>query len=82
MVEPLHIPSGIAAARTCIPSEDLGDASYYIGHETVIASPRVKGMAPWRERLFITMQRNTTPNGNSFCIRPPQVVVVGLEIEI
>jgi KUP system potassium uptake protein len=81
-MEPLHIPSGIAAARTCIPSEDLGDVSYYIGHETVIASPRVKGMAPWRERLFITMQRNTTPNGNSFCIPSPQVVVVGLEIEI
>ena len=81
-MEPLDIPAAIAAARTCIPSEELGKVSYYIGHETIIATPRVKGMAPWRERLFVTMQRNTTPNGNSFCIPSRQVVVVGLEIEI
>ena len=81
-MEALDIPDGIAAARTCIPPGDLGEVSYYIGHETVIASARVKGMAPWRERLFVAMQRNTTPNGASFCIPSRQVVVVGMEIEI
>ena len=81
-MEQLDIPAGIALARTCIDSDALGEISYYIGHETVIASARVKGMATWRERLFVAMQRNTAPNGNSFRIPSRQVVVVGLEIEI
>jgi KUP system potassium uptake protein len=81
-MEQMDVPGGVAMARTCIAREELDEISYYIGHETVIASARVKGMATWRERLFVTMQRNTTPNGNSFCIPSRQVVVVGLEIEI
>ncbi len=81
-MEQLDIPAGIALARTCIAPEALADISYYIGHEAVIASAKVKGMATWRERLFVAMQRNTTPNGNVFCIPSRQVVVVGLEIEI
>jgi KUP system potassium uptake protein len=81
-MEPLDIPAGVAAARTCIPRDELGEVSYYIGHETVIASRQVEGMAPWRERLFVTMQRNTSPNGASFCIPSRQIVVVGMEIEI
>lgn len=81
-MEQLDIPTGMADATTCIPTAELGSLSYYIGHETIIASSKVKGMAPWRESLFIAMQRNTTSNGRTFCIPPAQVVEVGMEIEI
>lgn len=81
-MEQLDIPAGLAIANTCVPSSELGNISYYIGHETVIASAHVKGMAPWREELFVAMQRNTTPTGSSFCIPSQQAVEIGMEIVI
>ncbi len=75
-MEELDIPAGLALAKSCVPSSD------YIGHETVVASARVQGMAPWREELFVAMQRNTTSTGTSFCIPTRQAVEVGTEIVI
>ena len=56
--------------------------SYYIGRETVIADPRIKGMAPWREQVFVSLQRNTAPTGSTFSIPSHQVVEIGTEVRI
>jgi KUP system potassium uptake protein len=65
-----------------VTKAELGEMSYYLGHETVISSAIVKGMAPWREKIFVAMHRNSTPTGASFCIPSRQVVEVGMEIVI
>jgi KUP system potassium uptake protein len=80
--EPLDIPAGLHHARTCVDRSMLETVSYYIGHETVIADPDVEGMWPWRERVFVWMQRNATPTGASFGIPSRQLVEVGTEIKI
>ncbi|PNS07824.1 potassium transporter Kup [Solilutibacter silvestris] len=81
-MESLDIPAGLAAAATCIPPEQLSQVSYYIGHETVIADPAIKGMAQWRESMFVWMQRNSAPTGSSFGIATDQLVELGTEIRI
>jgi KUP system potassium uptake protein len=81
-MEDIDIPAGLRGARTCIGPEELESASYYIGHETVIADPDVEGMWPWRESVFVWMQRNSTPTGTSFGIPSGQLVEVGTEIKI
>ena len=81
-MEPYDIPAGLRAAHTCIAPDELDDASFYIGHETVIPDPKVKGMWPWRESLFVWMQRNSTPTGASFGIPSGQLVEIGTEIKI
>ena len=75
------IPQGLACTGLFSKAE-LDDISYYIGRETVIADPRIPGMVPWRESLFVSMQRNTAPTGSSFCIPSHQLVEIGTEVRI
>jgi len=55
--------------------------SYYLGRETIIASPK-PGMAIWRERLFGVMLRNATPASAFFGLKPNRVVELGAQVEI
>ncbi len=81
-MEIVNIPDGLSKAPVCVSPKELGDASYYIGHETVIPDPEVEGMWSWRESLFVWMQRNSTPTGASFGIPTGQLVEIGTEITI
>ena len=81
-METPDIPSALRQGGSCLLAHDLDRLSYYIGHETIIADPKVPGMMPWRESLFVSMQRNTTPTAHNFCIPSMQVIEVGTEIRI
>ena len=81
-MEDMDIPAGVTAAALRLSDAELGDVSYYIGRETVIVDRHVPGMAPWREALFVSMQRNTAPTGSSFCIPSQQLVEIGTEVRI
>ena len=80
-MDAVAIPQGLACSGLFTPSE-LTEVSYYIGRETVIADPRIPGMVPWREGLFVSMQRNTAPTGSFFCIPSQQLVEIGTEVRI
>ena len=80
-MDAVAIPQGLACSGLFTPAE-LAELSYYIGRETVIADPRIPGMAPWRESLFVSMQRNTAPTGSFFCIPSQQLVEIGTEVRI
>ncbi|WP_174292022.1 potassium transporter Kup [Sphingomonas bacterium] len=80
-MDDVAIPKGLACAGLFTAAE-LDEVSYYIGRETVIADAGIRGMAPWREALFISMQRNTAPTGSSFCIPSQQLVEIGTEVRI
>ncbi|WP_229839596.1 potassium transporter Kup [Sphingomonas glacialis] len=81
-MEDLDIPTRLRDARTDIDDADLESISYYIGHETLVADRDIAGMWPWREALFVWMQRNATPTGASFGIASRQLIEIGTEIRI
>jgi KUP system potassium uptake protein len=80
-MEDIDVPAGIASAGL-YTADELDAISYYLGRETVIADAQVAGMATWRERLFVSMQRNSTPTGSSFGVPSRQLVEVGTEVRI
>jgi KUP system potassium uptake protein len=61
---------------------DLDAITYFLGRETVIATNRVSHMAPWREKLFVTMQRNATNATSYFRLPSNRVIELGSQVEI
>lgn len=55
--------------------------SFFISRDRLIHTVG-DGMAPWREKLFISMQRNTSPVSDFYHIPPNRVVEMGSQIEI
>ncbi len=72
-----------ALARVEVPGLRVEEASttYFLGHETVFASPR-PGMAMWRESLFAFMSRNSRSATLFFGLPPGRVVELGAQVEI
>ena len=60
---------------------DMMHVSFFISRDRLIHTVG-DGMAPWREKLFISMQRNTSPVSDFYQIPPNRVVEMGSQIEI
>ena len=60
---------------------DLMQISFFISRDRLIHSVG-DGLAPWREKLFISMQRNTSPVSDFYKIPPNRVVELGSQIAI
>jgi len=60
---------------------DLMQISFFISRDRVIHAIG-EGMSPWREKLFISMQRNTSPVSDFYQIPTNRVVELGSQIEI
>ncbi|HEX2136695.1 MAG TPA: KUP/HAK/KT family potassium transporter, partial [Microvirga sp.] len=73
---------GVAKMRGECSDLDLGDVTYYLGRETVIATPRRPGMALWREIVFAVINQNAQLSAAYFHIPASQVIEIGIEIEI
>ncbi|HTO01419.1 MAG TPA: potassium transporter Kup [Microthrixaceae bacterium] len=58
-----------------------GNFTYFLGRETVIASP-IHGMADWRERLFAFQLRSAAGAARFFKLPAGRVVEVGSQVEI
>jgi len=52
-----------------------------LGSERLLATSR-PGMAPWREKLFVVMSRNSTNAANFFSLPPDRVVELGTTVEL
>lgn len=57
------------------------DTTYFLGHETLIVTARVSGMATWREKIFASMMRNAESAARFFRLPPNRVVELGSQIE-
>ena len=77
-----NIPIAIeqAYAQLDIPF-DMMRISFFISRDRLIHTLG-DGLAPWREKLFISMQRNTSPVSDFYQIPPNRVVEMGSQIEI
>lgn len=60
---------------------DMMQMSFFISRDRVVHTLG-EGLSPWREKLFISMQRNTSPVSDFYQIPPNRVVELGSQIEI
>lgn len=81
----MQSPNVPVALRECEPFGlriDLERTTFYLGRETLIPTPKVKGLALWREKLFAFMSRNAQQATAFFNIPPERVVELGQQVEI
>ncbi len=77
-----NIPQALELAYKQLGLEfDMMHMSFFISRDRLIHTVG-DGMSPWREKLFISMQRNTSPVSDFYQIPPNRVVEMGSQIEI
>ncbi|EHU1357818.1 potassium transporter Kup [Acinetobacter baumannii] len=78
----MNVPKGLMQAYEQLGLEyDLMHISFFISRDRIVHSVG-DGMSPWREKLFISMQRNTSPVSDFYQIPTNRVVELGSQIEI
>ena len=60
---------------------DPDDITYFLGRETLIVTAR-RGMARWREQLFVVMARNAQRATAFFRLPTERVVELGVQVEL
>ena len=80
-MEDPDVPAALAQARAQGLELDPVDLTYFLGRETVIVTRR-KGMAVWREKLFVLMARNAVRATAFFRLPPERVVELGVQVEM
>jgi KUP system potassium uptake protein len=79
-MEDPDVPEALHAAKAAGLAID-DDIAYFLGRETLIVT-RQKGMARWRETLFVFMTRNAAGPTTYFRLPPHQVVELGVQVEL
>jgi len=80
-MEDPNVPGALGLARAKGVEMDLDDLTYFLGRETIIVS-RERGMAVWREKLFVLMARNAVRATAFFRLPPERVVELGVQVEM
>ena len=80
-MEDPDVPEALAQARQQGLILDADDTTYFLGRETIIVTRR-KGMAIWREKLFVLMARNAIRATAFFRLPPERVVELGVQVEM
>ena len=80
-MEDPDVPAALAQARREGLDIDINDVTYFLGRETIIVTRR-KGMAVWREKLFVLMSRNAVRATAFFRLPPERVVELGVQVEM
>ncbi len=75
------VPGSLALARDKGLVMDPDDVTFFLGRETIIVTHR-RGMAIWREKLFVLMARNAVRATAFFRLPPERVVELGVQVEI
>jgi KUP system potassium uptake protein len=60
---------------------EMMETSFFISRQTVISTPG-RGMAPWREHLFVAMSRNARGAADYYQIPSNRVIELGTQVEI
>jgi len=80
-MEDPDVPAALTQAREQGLPLDLDDLTYFLGRETILVTHR-KGMATWREKLFVLMARNAVRPNAFFRLPPERVVELGVQVEM
>ena len=80
-MEDPDVPEALDQIRRQGLVPDPDDLTYFLGRETIILTRR-KGMAIWREKLFVFMARNAVRATAFFRLPPERVVELGVQVEM
>jgi KUP system potassium uptake protein len=80
-MEDPNVPEALRRAKDAGLELDEADITYFLGRETLIVT-RARGMATWREKLFVLMARNAVRATTFFRLPPERVVELGVQVEI
>jgi KUP system potassium uptake protein len=80
-METPNVPEVLRAAASQGLATYSGRTSYFIGHETFVATGR-SNLPAWRRALFMFLARNARPPTEFFGIPPNDVVELGAQIEL
>ncbi len=80
-MEDPNIPEVLDRVRDQGVTLDLDDITYFLGKETLLVTAE-RGMAVWREKLFVVMARNAVRATAFFRLPPDRVVELGVQVEI
>jgi KUP system potassium uptake protein len=76
-----NVPDALLWARAQGLPLNVEDVTYFLGRETIIVTRR-RGMAIWREKLFVLMARNAVRATAFFRLPPERVVELGVQVEM
>ena len=76
-----HIPGILDRCAAHGLAFDMMQTSFFVARQTVISTPG-GGMAPWREHLFVAMQRNARDAADYYRIPTNRVIELGTQVEI
>ncbi|MFL6634757.1 MAG: potassium transporter Kup [Massilia sp.] len=75
------IPDILRLCHACGLEFEMMETSFFIARQTVISVPG-QGMAPWREHLYVAMQRNARTAADYYQIPSNRVIELGTQVEI
>jgi KUP system potassium uptake protein len=75
------VPETMQSINECGLPFDLMDTTFFLSRESIVATDR-PGMARWRDKLFVFMQRNATPATAFFQIPGNRLIELGTQVEI
>ncbi|GIZ51869.1 potassium transporter Kup [Noviherbaspirillum aridicola] len=76
-----NLPLALEAAAEQGMSFESLETSWFIARQNVIHGPQ-RGMAPWREHLFVAMQRNARGAADYYQVPSNRVIELGTQITI
>ena len=80
MEDPI-VPDALLEVRHQGLHINLDDVTFFLGRETIIVTKQ-RGMAIWREKLFVLMARNAVRATAFFRLPPERVVELGVQVEM
>jgi KUP system potassium uptake protein len=80
-MEDPNVPDALLRATEFGLEMTPDDVVYFLGRETIIVTRR-RGMALWREKLFVLMARNAVRATAFFRLPPERVVELGVQVEM
>ncbi len=75
------VPETLAAVQRCGLPFDMMDTTFFLSRESIVATDR-PGMALWRDKLFVFLQRNAMPATAFFRIPGNRLIELGAQVEI
>jgi KUP system potassium uptake protein len=76
-----NIPDILRLCGACGLEFEMMETSFFIARQTVISVPG-QGMMPWREHLYVAMQRNARTAADYYQIPSNRVIELGTQVEI
>jgi len=80
-MDEVDIPRDLAEIKACGAPFNMMSTSFFLGRQKLIKS-KAPGMAPWRERLFAWMLKNSESAMEFFKLPTNRVVELGSQLQI